>query len=58
MSTKQPRQNSRTSHLQAVFGPELTTRIASVNVLIVGAGGIGCELRASVYSTFHHTFFP
>ena len=34
----------RTSHATAILGPELSTRLPGVKVLLVGAGGIGCEL--------------
>ena len=47
MTSKQTRAKSRTSYVQKVFGTELSSRISSVKMLIVGAGGIGCELRAS-----------
>ncbi|KAF9511239.1 hypothetical protein BS47DRAFT_1346954 [Hydnum rufescens UP504] len=34
----------RLSHCQAILGPELFSKLPSTRVLIVGAGGIGCEL--------------
>jgi hypothetical protein len=37
---------SRTAHAQAILGPELSARLPTLRVLLVGAGGIGCELRA------------
>ena len=35
----------RSTHARAILGPELYARLANTNVLLVGAGGIGCELR-------------
>jgi hypothetical protein len=37
---------SRTTHAQAILGPELSAQLPTLRVLLVGAGGIGCELRA------------
>jgi hypothetical protein len=34
----------RTTHAAAILGPELAARLPEVKVLLVGAGGIGCEL--------------
>lgn len=34
----------RTRHATAILGPELASRLPEVRVLLVGAGGIGCEL--------------
>lgn len=39
---------SRGFHARAIFGPKLHDRLPDVKVLIVGAGGIGCELRTSI----------
>jgi hypothetical protein len=39
--------NSRDLHARAILGPKLHDRLPDVKVLIVGAGGIGCELRTS-----------
>jgi hypothetical protein len=39
---------SRGSHARAILGPKLHDRLPSVKVLIVGAGGIGCELRMRI----------
>jgi molybdopterin/thiamine biosynthesis adenylyltransferase len=36
---------ARTAHAKAILGPELHQRLADTKVLLVGAGGIGCELR-------------
>jgi ubiquitin-like 1-activating enzyme E1 B len=35
----------RTSHARAILGPEFHARLPDTKVLLVGAGGIGCELR-------------
>jgi ubiquitin-like 1-activating enzyme E1 B len=35
----------RNAHVRAILGPELSAQLANTNVLLVGAGGIGCELR-------------
>ena len=35
----------RSTHARAILGPELYAQLANTNVLLVGAGGIGCELR-------------
>ena len=37
--------NSRNTHARAILGPNLHDRLPDVKVLMVGAGGIGCELR-------------
>ena len=39
----------RNSHIKAVLGEELQARLPTLKVLLVGAGGIGCELRAYHY---------
>jgi ubiquitin-like 1-activating enzyme E1 B len=36
---------SRDLHARAILGPKLHDRLPNVKALIVGAGGIGCELR-------------
>jgi hypothetical protein len=36
---------SRDFHTRAILGPKLHDRLPNVKTLIVGAGGIGCELR-------------
>lgn len=41
---------SRNFHARAILGPKLHDRLPNINVLIVGAGGIGCELRRRVPS--------
>jgi len=43
MSTAQ----GRGTHAKAILGPELYSKLAETRVLLVGAGGIGCELCAS-----------
>lgn len=37
--------DGRSLHAKAILGPELYGRLAETKVLLVGAGGIGCELR-------------
>ena len=37
----------RTAHAEAILGRELCARLPQTKVLLVGAGGIGCELRES-----------
>lgn len=39
---------SRGFHARAILGPKLHDRLPDVKVLIVGAGGIGCELRTPI----------
>jgi ubiquitin-like 1-activating enzyme E1 B len=40
---------ARSAHAKAILGPELHAQLANTRVLLVGAGGIGCELRKSLY---------
>lgn len=42
----------RTVHAEAILGPELHAQLPNTKVLLVGAGGIGCELRAPSISLF------
>ena len=35
---------SRSTHAQAILGDELFTKLGTSKTLVVGAGGIGCEL--------------
>jgi len=35
---------ARTAHAKAILGAELHARLSDTKVLLVGAGGIGCEL--------------
>lgn len=35
---------ARLSHAQALLGPEVWKKVRETPILIVGAGGIGCEL--------------
>jgi hypothetical protein len=35
---------ARTAHAKAILGPELHAQLPHTKVLLVGAGGIGCEL--------------
>ena len=39
---------SRNYHARAILGPKLHDRLPNVKALIVGAGGIGCELRMRI----------
>lgn len=39
---------SRSVHAKAVLGPVVYDRLADLKVLLVGAGGIGCELCTSI----------
>lgn len=36
---------TRDAHALAILGPELYSRLPKLRVLVVGSGGIGCELR-------------
>ena len=36
----------RTKHVRAILGDDAAERLAKTKVLLVGAGGIGCELCA------------
>ncbi|KIJ56440.1 hypothetical protein M422DRAFT_150768 [Sphaerobolus stellatus SS14] len=42
---------SRDAHALAILGPTLYSRLANLKVLIVGSGGIGCELLKNVVLT-------
>lgn len=41
----------RTRHATAILGPELSARLPEVKVLLVGAGGIGCEVLKNIVLT-------
>ncbi|KAJ2929091.1 hypothetical protein H1R20_g8005, partial [Candolleomyces eurysporus] len=45
MSTAQ----GRGTHARAILGPELYAKLADTHVLLVGAGGIGCELHSFLF---------
>lgn len=36
---------TRSSQTAALFGPEFAQKIINTRILVVGSGGIGCELR-------------
>ena len=40
----------RSSHALAILGPDLHARLPSIRVLVVGAGGIGCELGERLFA--------
>ncbi|KZP02367.1 hypothetical protein FIBSPDRAFT_970087, partial [Athelia psychrophila] len=46
-----PGPSGRTRHVEATLGPELCARLPQTNVLLVGAGGIGCELLKNIVLT-------
>ncbi|KIK26150.1 hypothetical protein PISMIDRAFT_676289 [Pisolithus microcarpus 441] len=50
-TTEVPRRGGRYTHAEAILGPELCGRLADTKVLLVGAGGIGCELLKNVVLT-------
>ena len=37
----------RSAHVHAILGPQLYRQLSQTKVLLVGAGGIGCELCTS-----------
>jgi len=39
------------SKLDLIYGPDTTLKILNANVLVVGAGGIGCELMKTLSMT-------
>lgn len=45
------RNSGRYAHAEAILGLELVRRLVDTKVLLVGAGGIGCELRQSYLFT-------
>ncbi|OAX41827.1 hypothetical protein K503DRAFT_790531 [Rhizopogon vinicolor AM-OR11-026] len=45
------RKTSRSAHAHAILGSELCARLSETRVLLVGAGGIGCELLKNIVLT-------
>ncbi|KAI8970626.1 hypothetical protein BD414DRAFT_250378 [Trametes punicea] len=43
--------NGRSTHARAILGEELYGRLSQTKVLLVGAGGIGCELLKNIVLT-------
>jgi ubiquitin-like 1-activating enzyme E1 B len=43
---------ARTAHAKTILGAELHARLSDTTVLLVGAGGIGCELCMMVILLF------
>lgn len=43
--------SGRYTHSRAILGSGLVNRLVDTKVLLVGAGGIGCELRRSYFFT-------
>ncbi|TDL19017.1 hypothetical protein BD410DRAFT_774396 [Rickenella mellea] len=48
MSTKA---SSRSTHVEAILGRDLYAQVRNVKLLLVGAGGIGCELLKNIVLT-------
>ncbi|KAF8066921.1 hypothetical protein FPV67DRAFT_1670389 [Lyophyllum atratum] len=42
---------ARSAHARAILGPELFDQLSKTKVLLVGAGGIGCELLKNIVLT-------
>jgi len=42
---------SKSRTLELIYGPDITTKIHSSNLLVVGAGGIGCEVMKTLSLT-------
>lgn len=41
----------RSTYTEALLGPEVYRKVRETKVLVVGAGGIGCELRGSALAS-------
>jgi hypothetical protein len=42
---------SRSTHAKAILGEELYSKLKSSKTLVIGAGGIGCELCKSPFES-------
>ena len=58
MSVASSATSGRYAHARSILGPELCERLPNTKILLVGAGGIGCELRAPLDWPFHVYFLP
>ncbi len=43
--------NSKLNTLTLIYGQALAEKVVSANILVVGAGGIGCEVMKSLSVT-------
>jgi ubiquitin-like 1-activating enzyme E1 B len=42
---------SKSKSLELIYGPDVTAKIHQSNLLVVGAGGIGCEVMKTLSLT-------
>ena len=42
---------NKSKTLELIYGPDVTAKIHSSNLLVVGAGGIGCEVMKTLSLT-------